>query len=519
VSGIVISYRRDDTEGSAGRLYDRLIGRYGEDFVFMDFNSIAPGDDWLRTIDTTVAGGNILVALIGPRWSSAADDAGNRRLDNEGDYVRREIRVAAEANVRLLPVLVQGAQMVGAGSLPADIGALSAVQPVELDSRYYDRDVEGLYRVIDGILGFGDQVPRWDEQRTAVAAFVGLAGKGSTNEPTLVAKWSHFGMHFGDHAPGRYLSHAVEGWFANGGAECWVVRVDADGGSLQDGTAFQPLERIDGVTMVAAPDIVGFNERGVFDAYAVIAAQAGMIAHCERRLDRLAILDPLPGMSAKDAYEFATETAQWSTMYAAQYYPWVKVEGLQFVPPSGHVAGSWARNDAERATWIAPANLPLAGVLDLEVELAHEEVDLLGRFGFNSLRSLPGQGIRVWGSKTLSTEPRFDSIPAARTVCALGTFLTGATSWAAFEPSNVRTWNRLKTSVEILLDPLWQRGAFVGETAADAYFVRSDEEVNPAEVAERGISRVELGLALTAPRDFIRMSVEQPSRNVALFLD
>src|SRR5918996_4230323 len=207
MSGITISYRREDAEGSAGRLYDRLVGRYEEDFVFMDFYSIESGEDWMKRIDETVSGSDVLLVIIGPRWSSVTDHAGRRRLDDEGDYVRHEIRTAVKRNVRLLPVLVQGARMVDPEELPADLEALSRVQAFSLDSRSYERDVQQLFRFIDGIVGYGGEIPRFTEERTAVAGFVGLAARGPTDGPVLVTKWAQFESTFGGFLPGTLLAH------------------------------------------------------------------------------------------------------------------------------------------------------------------------------------------------------------------------------------------------------------------------------------------------------------------------
>ena len=527
MSGIVISYRREDTEGSAGRLYDRLVARYGADFVFMDFSSIEPSDDWLQTIDTTVASGNLVLALIGPRWLSASDDTGRRRLDADGDYVRREIRTAAEHSVRLLPVLVHGASMVGAGSLPHDIQALSDVQPVILDSRHYERDVEQLYRLIDGVLGFGDEIPRWDRQRTAVAGFVGLAPRGPIDEPTLVTKWSQFEYVFGGYEPGRYLAHAAYGWFHNGGSECYVVRV-GDDSAMEDlvgnERGLRTLERVEEVTIVAAPDVVGLYQHGSFGMEQVLAAQYGLIAHCEWIGNRLAILDPLPGLNAQQMAEFTRDAAKWDSPWAALYYPWVQVYDpdsgrMISVPPCGHIAGAWAQNDRDRGTWSPPANLTLQGVVNVSEPLTRDEVFLLQKERVNLVRGMPGQGIRVWGSRTLTISSRFTDIGTARMIGALGVYVGEATSWAAFERSNVRTWNRLQTSVEIVLESLWRQGAFAGGTAAEAFYVKCDEKVNVHELAAAGKIHVEFGFALTVPGNFIRMRIEQPGGDVTLYSD
>lgn len=530
MSGIVISYRRDDAEGSAGRLYDRLVSRYGQDYVFMDFYSIESGEDWLKAIETTVAASDAFLAVIGPRWSSVTDEGGRRRLDDEGDYVRHEIRIALEQGVRALPVLVQGARMVGPEALPADLAALPEAQAFTLDSRYYDRDVERLCRSIDGIVGFGGEIPRFEQQRTALAGFAGLAPTGPTDQAALITKWSQFERTFGGFHPRCRLAHSVQGWFANGGEECFVVRVGDQDGAVDPndiiGTGSRGLaglERAEGITLVAVPDIVGLYSRGVFGLEEVRSLQLALIAHCELAGNRLAILDPLPELTAQQACEWA-RAAGWDSRAAALYYPWIRVldpaaERFASIPPSGHVAGTWARNDKERGVWVAPANLSLRGVVDVQQQVTNEESLALERAGINSIRSRGGRGIRVWGARTLSAQPSGTDIATVRLVGSLGAFMGEVTSWAAFESSNPRTWNRLRSGVEAVLESLWRKGAFVGEAADEAFYVTCDEELNVPELVAAGRIRVEFGFAAKAPGDFIRIAVEQPSGDVTVYAE
>jgi hypothetical protein len=514
MSGIAISYRRDDTEGSAGRLFDRLVARYGEDFIFVDLSSIEPAADWLRAIDETISSSNIVIALIGPRYSSITDNLGRRRLDDERDYVRREIRTAIEHGVRLLPVLVQGANMVANESLPSEIRALSDVQPAHLDSRYYDQDISRLFRTIDEILGFGENVPRWDQAQTAEAGFVGLAESGPVNKATLLSDWKQYRNTFGDPHPECFLAHAVRGWFQNGGGNCWVVRV-GEGATistpdLRDG--LRSLEAVESVTILAGPDFVGEVE-----------AQNAMIAHCELMGDRLAILD-LPQLSVPNVIEFVKDVGRWDSLYAVLYYPWVKVmdptSGLFIsVPPSGHVAGCWARNDRERGVWNAPANLVPAGVVDVSEVLTQYEISYyLQPEGINVIRPT-NRGLGVWGSRTTARSSRYRDIGAVRLISALQRFIVKATSWAAFQPSNVRTWHRLETNVRVILESLWKKGAFAGGSAEEAFYVTCDADVNPRELSEAGKIRIEFGIRHGSLADFVRMWVEQPTGDSVLLAE
>jgi len=326
---------------------------------------------------------------------------------------------------------------------------------------------------------------------------------------------SQYGSLFGDERRETLLGQAVHAWFANGGGRCVVVRVE-DLGALADGLS--ALETADDVTIVAAPDVAGQSGPGGLDV--LRAGYFALAAHCERMLNRLAILDPPPELDPQGILEWSRSTGL-DTRLAALYYPWIGVLGPDgrsvSIPPSGHIAGTWARNDDERGVWTPPANLPLQGVVCVAQPLTREHEFVLGQAGINTIRSQTERGIRVWGARTLSSSPTARSIATVRLTATLGTFVPKVTAWAAFEPPGPRTWKRLRSAVEAVLEPLWRRGAFAGDTAADAFYIRADEEVNPPELAAAGRIRVEFGFAATTPGEFVQMSVEQPSGDVAIY--
>jgi len=138
---IFISYRRDDTEGEAGRLFDDLVRAYGDESVFMDVSAIDPGLDFRKAIDANVASCGVLLAMIGPTWASVTDEGGNRRLDNPTDFVRLEIASALARQIAVIPVLVHGARMPALDQLPDDLKDLSYRNSVEITHARWNSDV------------------------------------------------------------------------------------------------------------------------------------------------------------------------------------------------------------------------------------------------------------------------------------------------------------------------------------------------------------------------------------------
>jgi len=146
---IFLNYRREDTAYPAGWLYDRLVDHFGRDHVFKDIDSIELGDDFVSIITTEIESCDVLLALIGEKWLTIADAIGHRRIDDPDDFVRLEIEVALERNIRVVPVLIGGAAMPRAHQLPASIAMLSRRNALQLSSIHFDADVSRLLKVLD----------------------------------------------------------------------------------------------------------------------------------------------------------------------------------------------------------------------------------------------------------------------------------------------------------------------------------------------------------------------------------
>lgn len=145
---IFISYRRDDTEGQAGRLFDDLARHFGEDSVFMDVAGIEPGRDFRRVIDEHVASCGVLLSMIGKNWLDTVDESGRRRLEDPSDFVRLETASALRRDIPVVPVLVHGARMPRAEQLPDDLAELAYRNGVELSHARWDSDVQVLVKAL-----------------------------------------------------------------------------------------------------------------------------------------------------------------------------------------------------------------------------------------------------------------------------------------------------------------------------------------------------------------------------------
>ncbi len=287
-------------------------------------------------------------------------------------------------------------------------------------------------------------------------------------------------------------------------------------GDSADRTGFGGLEAIDEITMVAVPDLMAAYQQGALDLEAVKAVQLGLIAHCEKMGDRMAVLDPPPGMNARQIRVWRQETAGYDSRFAALYYPWIKVFDptvgrARLVPPSGHMSGIWSRNDSERGVHKAPANEVVRGAVDLELQITRGEQDLLNPVGVNCLRAFPGRGIRVWGARTLSSDPAWRYLNVRRYFNYLEESVLLGTQWVVFEPNDEALWSRIRRNISAFLVNEWRGGALFGGTAEDAFYVKCDAETNPPESVDLGRVVCEIGIAPVKPAEFVVFRMSQHS--------
>ncbi len=292
-------------------------------------------------------------------------------------------------------------------------------------------------------------------------------------------------------------------------------------GDVGKRTGFGGLEALEDVTMLVVPDAVSAYQHGVLDDDGLKAVQLAMIAHCELMGDRVAILDAPPGLNAQQLKDWRMDFAGYDSKYATLYWPWIKVMDPAtgkptMMPPSASVAGVWARSDDTRGVHKAPANEIVRGAISLELNITKGEHDTLNPIGVNCIRSFPGQGIRIWGARTLSSDPEWRYLNVRRLFNFVEKSILLGTNWVVFEPNDAALWDRVRRTIMMFLRRVWQTGALFGQTPEEAFFVKCDEENNPPENRDAGILTVEIGIAPVKPAEFVVFRLSQLADGAAL---
>lgn len=329
----------------------------------------------------------------------------------------------------------------------------------------------------------------------------------------LCTNFTEYKNAFGDFSldPGhRRLTHAVYGFFNNGGTRCYVVRL-ADEDNIDK--ALAAFELVDEISIVAAPGIEPQKAHGP------------LVDHCAKMGDRFAILDgPSTASDLGKLIRIAPDGVMPKrTDYAAFYFPWIKVfdavakkfqadlpDGIINVPPSGHLAGIYARVDDERGVHKAPANEAIRGALDVTQRLSKEHQNGLNPKGVNCLRVL-NDNILVWGARTVGGDANMDLkyINVRRTLLFLRKSIDEGTQWVVFEPNNPALWQKITRNVTAFLTNVWRSGALFGNTAQEAFYVKCDKETNPQSLIDAGQVVTEIGVAIVRPAEFVIFRISQ----------
>ena len=293
------------------------------------------------------------------------------------------------------------------------------------------------------------------------------------------------------------------------GSEIAPLKSGEATGKVEERTGIDGLAAIDEVTMVCVPDIMTLaNEDQRTDL------QGKMISHCEAMNDRMAIIDAPPDLRPDQVLAWRNDLPTGDSKFAALYYPWLEVmdpvdNKPVMVPPCGHMAGVWARVDGTRGVHKAPANETVMGSIGLSFQVTDGEQETLNPKGVNCIRAFPGRGIRVWGARTMSSDPEWKYINVRRLFNFVSESINEGTQWAVFEPNDASLWTQLRISSTNFLTRVWRDGALFGASPGEAFYVKCDESTNPPDMVEAGQVTVEIGIAPVKPAEFVVFRISQ----------
>ena len=348
---------------------------------------------------------------------------------------------------------------------------------------------------------------------TSTAGFVGRTQRGPT-AASLVTSWSGYQRRYGGltETAVSYLPWAIRGFFENGGRRAYVARVVGAG---RDGDAavaladyargLRALESVDEIALVCVPDEVRLPD-----------LRDEVLGHCERCKYRFAVVQ-FPSGQRPDL-QIAHDSR-----YGAAYWPWIRVPrpGTQepvLVPPGGHVAGVYARTDLARGVHRAPANEEIHGLVaspdtdapgPLEFEVRDDVAAVLAENRVNGLRDFrfAGRGIRVWGARTLSSDPEWKYVNVRRLTIYLEHSIDMGMQWAVFEPNEESTWANVRSSVTTFLTTAWRSGAFPANKPEDAFFVLCDRTTMTQDDIDSGRLVCLIGFAPVRPAEFVILRI------------
>lgn len=240
--------------------------------------------------------------------------------------------------------------------------------------------------------------------------------------------------------------------------------------------------------------------------------QAALIAHCENCKSCFAILDvPIDRKKTNDVVEFRD---MYDTTYAAMYHPWLEMfdplaKRSAYFPPSGAMAGIYARTDNERGVHKAPANEIVRGCTGLSCNYNEGEQDILNPKGVNLIRAFMGRGIRVWGARTMSSNGLWKYVNVRRLYIYIEESIKANTNWVVFEPNSEVLWGRVTRTIEMFLATCWRSGALAGSTPSEAYFVECGPTTMTQDDIDNGRLICNIGIAAVKPAEFVIFRITQ----------
>jgi len=274
-------------------------------------------------------------------------------------------------------------------------------------------------------------------------------------------------------------------------------------------TGLMGLAANEEVALLVVPDAMRFYDREPGPAGELKAQrlQDQVISICENQKDRFAILD-IP--QTKDIEWVRRWRRRTDSSYCAYYWPWLRVRAIDeqtvVVPPSGYLAGCYARRDLE-GVHNAAANLEIEAAEDVSLRVTEDHIGILNADAVNTFRLQ--RGVRPWGARTASSDPQWRYVPIRRLFIMLRRSIEAGFAWVTFEPNDHRTWALVRDRTVAFLGDLHSRGMLAGGNSEQAFFVRCDAETNPPEQVDSGMLICEVGVAPVTPAEFIMISLTQ----------
>jgi phage tail sheath protein FI len=276
-------------------------------------------------------------------------------------------------------------------------------------------------------------------------------------------------------------------------------------------TGLKSFEDIEDISIVAAPgSTFGYEQDAAYRAQAQTIASL-LIAHAEKMRYRIAVIDSGNKQAISDVRAMR---ARYDSKYAAFYYPWVRVldpvtQREIHLPPSGFVAGIYARNDIVRAVYKAPANEVVNLAIGFETLLNKSQQDVLNPEGINCFRFFEGRGFRLWGARTMTSDPEWKYVNLRRYFAYLERSVDKGTQWAVFEPNGEALWANIRRTIEDFLFNEWVMGALLGDKPERAFFVRCDRSTMTQNDLDNGRLVCLIGVAPLRPAEFVIFRIGQ----------
>jgi hypothetical protein len=354
-------------------------------------------------------------------------------------------------------------------------------------------------------------VPVFAGASTSVAAFLGTAHEGPLNIAAHVFEFGDFVSVFGDLAEDCHLGFAVREFFQNGGSEAFVARIADLYSSLPgDRARHQGLYSLEDVEQFNLLCLPGVDEPAVLAEAQLYCAERGAFF----------IMDaPLAAQTPGDLLTVVSARRFPKSEHAAIYYPWVYVADAdgahrRLAPPSGGIAGLYARTDAERGVWRAPSGnrAKLVDVQALNYLVSDEESDRLNRAGINCLRMFPDHGAVCWSANTLRKAEQmaseFDHVPVRRMANFIEDSICQGLTWAMFETNGPALWLQIGRQVEAFMHGLFVGGAFQGKTEHEAYLVKCDGVTTRQTDIDLGHVNLVVAFAPLRPNDLVTINIQ-----------